>query len=276
MLTLDEQIIEDYKNGLSRKEICEKYNVTKSFVAYRLRRDFQEILQRRKAKFATDIEFIELVKKYLPQSNSLNHLCNKLGLKGVEGYYTKIKKIIEDYHLDTSHFGQTKHNCFGFCNSMTDEEYFASNAKRDGRNLLKRLLNHSYKEYKCECCGLNEWRGEKIPIEVHHINGNHFDNRIENLQLLCRNCHALTENYGSKNHKEKTKQRNVLLLQEKMEEQLQKIKKDEEEKQKILEAFKIHKSFSQTSKCFGLSNNGLKKRCIKLDIFDKIKEMQKK
>ena len=38
-----------------------------------------------------------------------------------------------------------------------------------------------------------------IPLELHHINGVHSDNRIENLQLLCPNCHALTDNYRCKN-----------------------------------------------------------------------------
>lgn len=54
---------------------------------------------------------------------------------------------------------------------------------------------------KCECCGLEEWNGEKIPLEVHHIDGNHLNNVLENLQLLCPNCHALTDNWRGKNIK---------------------------------------------------------------------------
>ena len=51
----------------------------------------------------------------------------------------------------------------------------------------------------CERCKLAQWCNNSIPLELHHINGVHSDNRIENLQLLCPNCHALTDNYRGKN-----------------------------------------------------------------------------
>jgi hypothetical protein len=51
----------------------------------------------------------------------------------------------------------------------------------------------------CEHCGLTEWRGEPVSLELHHVNGDPLDNRLESLQLLCPNCHAQTENYGIRN-----------------------------------------------------------------------------
>ena len=66
--------------------------------------------------------------------------------------------------------------------------------------MLKRLIIEGKKEKKCECCGNTKWNDLEIPLELHHINGNKTDNRLENLQLLCPNCHALTNNYrGKKN-----------------------------------------------------------------------------
>ena len=66
----------------------------------------KEIKER--AKKIAEEEFENLVKEYLPLSNSLNNLCNYLGLKGVDGYYKKIKNIIKKYNLSTEHFGTLK------------------------------------------------------------------------------------------------------------------------------------------------------------------------
>lgn len=65
--------------------------------------------------------------------------------------------------------------------------------------LKLRLLKEGLKEHKCEKCNLSEWQGDKIPLELHHIDGKKYNHLIENLQLLCPNCHALTDNYRSKN-----------------------------------------------------------------------------
>ena len=70
---------------------------------------------------------------------------------------------------------------------------------RSADKLRKRLLKEKIKPHKCECCGRKTWKGCKIPLELHHINGIRSDNRIENLQLLCPNCHALTNNYRGRN-----------------------------------------------------------------------------
>lgn len=74
------------------------------------------------------------------------------------------------------------------------------NSTYQSYKLLKRLIIEGKKEKKCECCGSIKWNGREIPLELHHINGNRTDNRLENLQVLCPNCHALTDNYrGKKN-----------------------------------------------------------------------------
>jgi hypothetical protein len=66
--------------------------------------------------------------------------------------------------------------------------------------IRKFLFRSGLKEAKCEVCGWCEKRSDgRIPVHLHHKNGDDSDNRLENLQILCPNHHALTENYAGKN-----------------------------------------------------------------------------
>ncbi len=66
-------------------------------------------------------------------------------------------------------------------------------------HLKMRLLREGLKPERCEGCGLTEWQGRPLSFELHHINGDGHDNRIENLQLLCPNCHSQTDTWGGRN-----------------------------------------------------------------------------
>jgi hypothetical protein len=67
-----------------------------------------------------------------------------------------------------------------------------------GARLLKRLVQEGLKKYACEKCGIEKWNGEKISLELNHINGVHSDQTYENLEILCPNCHSQTPTYRSK------------------------------------------------------------------------------
>jgi hypothetical protein len=67
--------------------------------------------------------------------------------------------------------------------------------------LKQRLLAEGYKDRCCECCGLTEWLGRSVPLELHHKDGDRANNLLRNLELVCPNCHALTDNYRGKNKK---------------------------------------------------------------------------
>jgi len=66
-------------------------------------------------------------------------------------------------------------------------------------HLKIRLLTEGLKLEQCERCGVTEWAGEPLAFELHHINGDGRDNRLENLQLLCPNCHSQTDTWGGRN-----------------------------------------------------------------------------
>lgn len=59
-------------------------------------------------------------------------------------------------------------------------------------HLLKtKLIRDGLRENKCELCGISDWNGCILPLELHHIDGNHYNNNLENLQILCPNCHSI-------------------------------------------------------------------------------------
>lgn len=79
----------------------------------------------------------------------------------------------------------------------TPAEIFTEDSKAGRNVLLKHMLNTFNIEYKCVKCENNGyWLGEEITLEIDHVNGNHRDNRIENLRLLCPNCHSQTETFN--------------------------------------------------------------------------------
>jgi 5-methylcytosine-specific restriction endonuclease McrA len=71
------------------------------------------------------------------------------------------------------------------------------NQPAKGGLILAELLK--IREHRCECCGLSEWNGIPITLQAHHKDGDKTNNELENLQLLCPNCHSQTDNYCSKN-----------------------------------------------------------------------------
>ena len=83
--------------------------------------------------------------------------------------------------------------------AMAVELLLAAGVSRSRGHVKRRLLRLGLKEYRCEVCGLSEWRGAPLSLALHHVNGDGQDNRLENLQLLCPNCHSQTENFAGRN-----------------------------------------------------------------------------
>jgi 5-methylcytosine-specific restriction endonuclease McrA len=71
--------------------------------------------------------------------------------------------------------------------------------RRSRAHLKLRLFKLGLKARRCEECGLTTWRGGPLSLELHHVNGDGHDNRLENLQILCPNCHSQTDTWGGRN-----------------------------------------------------------------------------
>ena len=144
------------------------------------------------------------------KSFSIAGMCRELGLGTFGANYRRIHRAIKKYNIDTSHFTGKGWNVGGLFKPNKKiikslAEILVENSTYDNSNFLRqRLINEGVKKNICENCGLSIWQGSPIPLQLHHINGNRVDNRIENLQVLCPNCHALTDNYCGKNSKTKS------------------------------------------------------------------------
>lgn len=79
-------------------------------------------------------------------------------------------------------------------------EYIQGKSVQTNKLRIK-LLTEGVKQAVCESCGNDSWQGVPIPLEVHHIDGDKTHNTLDNLQILCPNCHALTSTYRGKNIK---------------------------------------------------------------------------
>lgn len=137
------------------------------------------------------------LENFIKNSNSIAETAEKIGYSKIGGSGNhETKKMIEYYQFDISHFKGQSWNKNNF--DYTRFQYGKTMKIAEAVNAIAYL-----KGWKCEICQNEKWNNEKIPLEVHHLDGNHLNNQLENLQIICPNCHALTENWRGRNRSKK-------------------------------------------------------------------------
>lgn len=121
------------------------------------------------------------------------YICKQLGCKQ-DTLNSYLKKMGIKYNGQQSKKGQQK----GSNTYIPAMHYIENNLPIHSYRLKEKLIRDGIKENCCEICGCSIWQGVKLPLELHHKNNNHYDNSLENLQILCPNCHSIQEgNSGS-------------------------------------------------------------------------------
>lgn len=140
-------------------------------------------------------------------SSSWSGVMRRLGLAVAGNSVKVVKTSTHKLGLDVSHFkghGWSK----GMSNMPSPPQTIPLNEilveksrYTSSKDLKRRLFKSGLKEKRCEHCSNTRWMGNEIPLQLDHINGIRSDNRIENLRVLCPNCHALTPTWGGRNFK---------------------------------------------------------------------------
>ena len=134
----------------------------------------------------------EEILQWIEEHQSKAFICRQLQCKP-ETLNSYLKKMDIVYEGNKSGKGLPDTTSY-----KTAEEYIKKDCVKS--HILKlKLIREGIKEKKCEICGASTWQEKELPLELHHIDGNHYNNDFNNLQILCPNCHSIQEGNAGAN-----------------------------------------------------------------------------
>ena len=152
-------------------------------------------------KYKVNKEELEILVK---NSFSKSEVLRKMNLRPVGGNYKSLDLRLKKWEIDIKHFtGQgwnTGEKFRVIKPAIPLIEILIKNSTYSNNNeLKKKLIKNNLLLNICNECKINSWNNKNIILELNHINGINDDNRIENLELLCPNCHSQTSNFRGRN-----------------------------------------------------------------------------
>lgn len=154
--------------GMSRGAIAAALGLSKSTVSYHARRLGHEVDERGARRYDWSA-----VQRYYDEGHGLRECIERFG-----------------FSRQTWHAAVNRGAIIPRPHAMPLERLLVANTYRSRHNIKLRLLGAGVKQNRCEECGLTAWRGRPLSMALHHVNGDGRDNRLDNLQLLCPNCHS--------------------------------------------------------------------------------------
>lgn len=177
------------------------------------------------------------------ECTSIKEILDKLGVASKGVNHTKLSKFLKESDYDTSSLKGRhikRYDDTGIPKKWLSE-VLVENSTGNSNKLRERLIQYGVKKNQCENpkCGITEWCGEPITLELHHINGNHYDNRLENIVLLCPNCHSQTSNFRGRNSSDFLNKRLSEIAIEESKTGMENLLKYEEERKEQIKLNKI-------------------------------------
>lgn len=147
------------------------------------------------------------VRQVVKETFSAAEACRRLGMS-TQGSATRFRKYLKDNEIDFSHWtgqlwskGKTSLEDKRIKSTgSTYEDVFCEDSSANATYVKSLIIRKQLLPYKCSVCDMNPiWNGKELKLQMDHINGNKRDQRLENLRMICPNCHSQTETFGSKN-----------------------------------------------------------------------------
>lgn len=126
--------------------------------------------------------------EWINQNQSKAFMCKQLQCK-----QTTLNSYLEK--MEIVYAGNQSGKGIKSCPYYKTAAEYISGSCVESSVLKEKLVRDGLKENKCEICGISTWLGSEIILELHHKNGNHYDNDLSNLQILCPNCHSIQESH---------------------------------------------------------------------------------